>query len=100
MNDVVDGLYDLFGVFVFEQVTDGACLDGVEKVLALSETVSISMFIPGISAESRREASIPSLIGILRSISPNPPKDTDGRREDSGRGWVRELQGRCPGVLG
>ena len=33
-------------------------------------------------------------------LSPNPPKDTDGRREDSGRGWVRELQGRWPGVLG
>ena len=33
-------------------------------------------------------------------ISPNPPKDTDGRREGSGRGWVRELQGRWPGVLG
>ena len=32
------------------------------------------------------------------SLSPNPPKDTDGRREDSGRGWVRELQGRWPGV--
>ena len=31
-------------------------------------------------------------------LSPNPPKDTDGRREDSGRGWVRELQGRRPGV--
>ena len=30
----------------------------------------------------------------LLDISPNPPKDTDGRREDSGRGWVRELQGR------
>ena len=30
-------------------------------------------------------------------ISPNPPKDTDGRREDSGRG-VRELQGRWPGL--
>ena len=30
----------------------------------------------------------------------NPPKDTDGRREGSGRGWVRELQGRWPGVLG
>ena len=29
-----------------------------------------------------------------------PPKDTDGRREGSGRGWVRELQGRWPGVLG
>ena len=36
----------------------------------------------------------------LRRLSPNPPKDTDGRREDSGRGWVRELQGRWPGVLG
>ena len=33
-------------------------------------------------------------------ISPNPPKDTDGRGEGSGRGWVRELQGRWPGVLG
>ena len=31
-------------------------------------------------------------------VTPNPPKDTDGRREDSGRGWVRELQGRWPGV--
>ena len=26
-------------------------------------------------------------------LSPNPPKDTDGRREESGRG-VRELQGK------
>ena len=34
------------------------------------------------------------------SLSPNPPKDTDGWREGSGRGWVRELQGRWPGVLG
>ena len=30
-------------------------------------------------------------------VSPNPPKDTDGRREDSGRG-VRELPGRWPGI--
>ena len=36
----------------------------------------------------------------VEGVSPNPPKDTDGRREDSGRGWVRELQGRWPGVLG
>ena len=36
----------------------------------------------------------------LLPFSPNPPEDTDGRREDSGRGWVRELQGRWPGVLG
>ena len=27
------------------------------------------------------------------NLSPNPPKDTDGRREESGRG-VRELQGK------
>ena len=26
-------------------------------------------------------------------FNPNPPKDTDGRREESGRG-VRELQGK------
>ena len=33
-------------------------------------------------------------IGKLPAIlSPNPPKDTDGRREESGRG-VRELQGK------
>ena len=36
----------------------------------------------------------------LPLLNPNPPKDTDGRREDSGRGWVRELQGRWPGVMG
>ena len=36
----------------------------------------------------------------LEGLTPNPPKDTDGRREGSGRGWVRELQGRWPGLLG
>ena len=35
-----------------------------------------------------------------KRLSPNPPKDTDGRREGSGRGWVSELQGRWPGLLG
>ena len=39
-------------------------------------------------------------VAFKSMLSPNPPKDTDGRREDSGRGWVRELQGRWPGVLG
>ena len=34
------------------------------------------------------------------ALNPNPPKDTDGRHEGSGRGWVRELQGRWPGLLG
>ena len=36
----------------------------------------------------------------IPALSPNPPKDTDGGREYSGRGWVGELQGRWPGVLG
>ena len=31
------------------------------------------------------------------NVNPNPPKDTDGRREDSGRG-VRELQARLSGL--
>ena len=38
--------------------------------------------------------------GFKLVFTPNPPKDTDGRREGSGRGWVRELQGRWPGLLG
>ena len=32
-------------------------------------------------------------LDLAGSLNPNPPKDTDGRREDSGRG-VRELPGR------
>ena len=36
----------------------------------------------------------------LWPLSPNPPQDTDGGREGSGRGWLRELQGRWPGLLG
>ena len=35
--------------------------------------------------------------GLRFLLSPNPPMDTDGRRENSGRG-VRELQGRWPGL--
>ena len=44
----------------------------------------------------RRRAQTPE----RKELNPNPPKDTDGRREGSGRGWVRELQGRWPGLLG
>ena len=33
------------------------------------------------------------MLRTLDHLSPNPPKDTDGRREESGRG-VRELQGK------
>ena len=50
--------------------------------------------------EDRRRIERDLFEGRLLALSPNPPKDTDGRREGSGRGWVRELQGRWPGVLG
>ena len=52
---------------------------------------------------SKRETTSsfsPSVRTWVPPLSPNPPKDTDGRREGSGRGWVRELQGRWPGLLG
>ena len=52
----------------------------------------------------RKATKEPQISGTLiesnGNLSPNPPKDTDGRGEDSGRGWERELQGRWPGVLG
>ena len=38
-----------------------------------------------------------AVIALFLSLSPNPPMDRDGRREDSGRG-VRELQARCSGL--
>ena len=39
----------------------------------------------------------PFILIDVNVVSPNPPKDTDGRREDSGRG-VRELQARLSGL--
>ena len=45
--------------------------------------------ISGRSAEDLRNDIFNKLLGL----SPNPPKDTDGRREESGMG-VRELQGK------
>ena len=67
---------------------DGNCNDG---------TGSCTLRAAIEQAGSGDNISVPA--GIY-TLSPNPPKDTDGRREGSGRGWVRELQGRWPGVLG
>ena len=44
--------------------------------------------------KARPHLSPPSLISDIGDPNPNPPKDTDGRREESGRGGVRELQGK------
>ena len=63
--------------------------------------VAESGFKAGLRNEIERLRKSQTLFNSSRDVfSPNPPKDTDGRREDSGRGWVRELQGRWPGVLG
>ena len=60
------------------------------------DTIEGKMGIP----YGRPLARLKQAVDVMRSLTPNPPKDTDGRREGSGRGWVRELQGRWPGVLG
>ena len=46
----------------------------------------------------RRPARVGSRFLLSRLLNPNPPKDTDGRREDRGGGGVRELQGGWPGL--
>ena len=60
---------------------------------------AVDDLLDGFAVVDGLEATRQRVIQHLR-FTPNPPKDTDGRREDSGRGWVRELQGRWPGVLG
>ena len=80
-------------------MTQGVQVGGGVAVKADSQVVDASAcpFSPvmALHVVDSRERVVGS-----RGLSPNPPKDTDGRREDSGRGWVRELQGRWPGVLG
>ena len=61
----------------------------------LSLVVFISVSLTGDPAEKLLgEDATPEM---RTQLSPNPPKDTDGRREDSGRG-VRELQARLSGL--
>ena len=43
------------------------------------------------AGEIKEQLSV--LVNPEQRFSPNPPKDTDGRREESGRG-MRELQGK------
>ncbi len=74
----------------------------VEKVAKLGFHCQIEGYHHAFSDRAMREAKlyVERLCAEMLTLNPNPPKDTDGRREDSGRGWVRELQGRWPGVLG
>ena len=50
----------------------------------------VSSFDRGFALESAAAAPASPISSGELTLSPNPPKDTDGRREDSGRGWVRE----------
>ena len=60
---------------------------------------SITSLVAGKNLDEASRLADNSVSAFLQ-LNPNPPKDTDGRREGSGRGWVRELQGRWPGLLG
>ena len=96
---------------------DGICDDGagnctlraaIEEANALLGTDTIAFNILGEGPHTIQPTSaLPTITGPVgidgytqpgasentNSPSPNPPKDTDGRREESGRG-VRELQGK------
>ena len=68
-------------------------IDGTVALLeAVRRSAKLSKFIyAGSGNEIGRARYLP--IDEEHPLSPNPPKDTDGRREESGRG-VRELQGK------
>ena len=71
------------------------------RVVQVRRTVAkIQQKKQGSTEDVAAELSVTDLSSRQLCLNPNPPKDTDGRREGSGRGWVRELQGRWPGVLG
>ena len=78
----------------------------ISMICGLLERDTGEVLIDGVELTPRSVAVkagigyVPQELAIYPDLTPNPPKDTDGRREDSGRGWVRELQGRWPGVLG
>ena len=90
----------------------GATVSELSMVILLPDTGQFEEFEASLDADLVRtitEDLVPTRVALTMpkfefesdfGLSPNPPKDTDGRREGSGRGWVRELQGRWPGVLG
>ena len=102
------GLLTLIAVFMTVTVAGARRLLGANNSASLAERVLLAGSLAVLVGRTvEMMGGIPKvgdlavlmlLLALL--VSPNPPKDTDGRREDSGRGWVRELQGRWPGVLG
>ena len=72
----------------------------IQELLEEEVTAFLGRAKSALRSDSDSDTGYRNGYGRARRLTPNPPKDTDGRREDSGRGWVRELQGRWPGVLG
>ena len=89
VNDTIDLFADAAGLLGHDLLAAGSAVSFplVDAIKLVRPIVSDLFGFPGTPK-------------VDVDLSPNPPKDTDGRREDSGRGWVRELQGRWPGVLG
>ena len=63
--------------------------------LVIAGSVALPLAIwRGVVADRQASAAQRQVDAAQQSLlNPNPPKDTDGRREESGRG-VRELQGK------
>ena len=61
------------------------CVSRTDNIPKAFESFPINQFLFFITA-SLREFASDVVVPIMLRVSPNPPKDRDGRREDSGRG--------------
>ena len=78
--------------FALAKLRGGQCIDADERLKVALYLESMIKRVP-----STRRELLKGAPNALEQLSPNPPKDTDGRREDRRRG-MRELQGRWPGL--
>ena len=112
-NNTVGGTSLAEGNTIAYNGRDGVFVDGGTGNAVLSNSIfsnaglGIDLGTDGVTDNDADDPDIGAnnlqnfpVLSSANSLNPNPPKDTDGRREGSGRGWVRELQGRWPGVLG
>ena len=89
---------DLFDTYPADEVFVTSTSFCICAVSSVNGSTIGSDGVPG-PVTDRLQKAYNGLVGIdivgqyLSRLSPNPPKDTDGRREESGRG-VRELQGK------
>ena len=65
----------------------------IQELLEEEETEFLGRAKSALRSDSDSDTGYRNGYGRARRLTPNPPMDMDGRREDSGRG-VGELQGR------